>query len=41
MGFNIQGFGHKVMTGFGYALGIAVAKWICSFIPLSGFNLRF
>ena len=30
-----------VLTGFAYAMGVAAAKSVMTFVPLSGFNLSF
>ena len=31
----------SMMTAFGYAMGVALAKYACTFISLRGFNLNF
>jgi hypothetical protein len=39
--FDFNGFSHRFMAGFGYAIGIAAAKWLCGMLPIHGFNLNF
>lgn len=38
---SFDAFAHKFLAGFGYAIGVAGAKWICTLLPLRGFNLLF
>ena len=41
MNFDYHGFSQKFLTAFAYAIGVAAAKWICTIVPIRGFNLFF
>ena len=41
MSFDFDSFTQRFLVGFGYAIGVAAAKWFCTIIPVRGFNLFF
>ena len=38
---NVDRVLSEVIKGFGIAMGVALAKWLTTLIPLAGFNLNF
>ena len=41
MNADFRAMSQKIITALAYGLGVAAAKWLCTIVPLRGFNLNF